>query len=263
MKTALRIPTLEPLRQVLEAVAATKGLQGIETQGQTLGDYPEMEDWLYGLRLPLLSLDAPLPASVSRHLADSAPGLRERLLSHVEQLLDWAAGMETQAVCLDLGLEQRDRLADHLGVCREMLAHLTPLGEMHRLQFCLPIRVPETGDGGAGRLSLSLVEQVLHPSVGIALDVIVDETPPETDVFELMRPYYAHCSLLRFRYEPALGINMSARHHQSWSQALWAHGFRGLVVFAPVLPNLRRLEHELERLAPFLHDFWETPHDVA
>jgi len=253
MKLVVRIPDAEPLDGFLELAAANGALDGVELIGGALERAPEVEEWLYSLHLAMLSLDEPVPSTVSRYLSEGEDKVRDKLVEHLESVFEWAAGLEAEAATIDLGLE---RGASTAGAHTQLLEQLAPIASQHGIQVCLPVRLPAEGAQGNTQRAVALTQSVLHQSCGLAANVFLEELETLGNPIELLRPIYAECALVRLHYDSRLGVEMTGDLHGEWASSLRRHGFRGIVVFAPAVDGLERFSGELEYLVQAVHDHW-------
>ncbi len=250
MKLALRLPTTpEGLTPFLEAIAGHDGWDGIEMSAAILDTEHGWEDLLDAFALPLLSVHSLLPVNVSRYLAEAGDVARHALLSYIRALLEKAAAAGIDYTSIDLGA---DREADgddaRIKVRADMLRSLMPLAEGLEVSVCLPRRLPRHQLRKEPDATLRLVNDVAHRCCRIALNVYPDELPDAFDVRVFLRGIHLHLGLIRWHYEPHLGIHINQIFCGEWLEALRWLGYRGPLIFCPRHLDAATFQQEVVRL---------------
>ena len=258
MKIAIRIPVATPVPTSLELCAAAGGFDGLELTGEQVADGAATEELLSTLNLTMLTLDQPVPLSVSRYLAETTPAARAGILAHLGKTLEWVAGLDTLAATLDLGLDEPppgksdQPSAAHLEIVNALLAPLTA----YPLRLALPYRLPPARSRAGNQRLLRLVEHVMHPSCGVAAELFPEELDAREAPADVLKAVYPHLAVLRLHYDPALGIRLREDFHARWANCLQEHSFRGVLVFAPAVHGFTLFRNEYLRLKDAVETFW-------
>lgn len=209
---------------------------------------------------PALCARLGLEIAVARELAtrDIAPYLDEMpapacegLVTAILDALQRCREHGVRAAFLGCGLErisgERSEIA--LATRVDFLRKLMSRDDSSTLRLCLPVRYPQPSPGDrerewAGRI----VHEVMHPDCRLALTVFPSELPTDFAVREAIRPVAFQLGLVQFSYEPMLGETIRPEVLRQWLTALRWHGYRGLVVFRPVLTDESWVEPVCERL---------------
>lgn len=262
MNLLIRVPAQhETLTAFLECLHRQTAADGLELPGTVLENESGWEDLLEAYDLRCLALADLLPDSVARYLPEAEEGARAKVLTHLRQLVTRAAALDIRYIGLGVGIERVSlgALEPALERRTQVLRSLMPLAEAQEIITCIPVRMPAPGMSNVGlQHSVRLVHEVMHPNCRLALDVFVDEFEPDFKPNTVIKDYCFSLALIRFHYEPALGITFPLEQQREWAKALRWLGYRGGVVFCPQVSGPEMLRGEVERLAPVVAAHWRA-----
>ena len=259
MNLTLQIPLHdESLTPYLEAVRGD-GWDGIELPGEVMQDESGWEDAIEAFGVPCRGLGDLLPDAVGRYLPETAAAARERLLTYMRRLMTRAAMLNIEYAVIQLGV---DRIASgaldaELTARCKLLRSLMALAETHEITVCVPVSLPAP----AYRRDLlartvRLIQEVMHPKCRLALDLRPDELPADFEPADFLRTHGPSIAVLRFHYEPALGLGFTADSQAEWADAVRREHYQGDIVFCPHITGVDAIRRQSRAVAPRLRSTW-------
>lgn len=251
--------TIDP-DQTLELVAGMSFgtvWKGFELPGYLLADR-KWDATLSSIQRQACHIRDILPSDVGRYLADTEAAARKLILDALIDQLKLTVDFGVSCCTLDLGIprishENRDAA---LTARVDLLNRLLPIADSLDVSLCLPQREPcSPPKAHFAEYATQLIAEVDHPACQLTLDVFPNEIR-QLSVTELVQRSYSHIGVIRFFYEPGIGLRLDREQQLMWARALHLRRYDGLIVFCPLVEGLDQFCYEADLLASLVEEVW-------
>ncbi|HAR67123.1 MAG TPA: hypothetical protein DCR55_13055 [Lentisphaeria bacterium] len=258
MKPVLGI-TVEPdqVHDLIGQESFGQAWHGFELPGFVLGDRT-WDETLSQVQRGISHVRDILPDDVARYLPETDTTARRAILDSLVEQLKLTVDYGVKCCTLELGIE---RIAvEHreaaLLAREDLIKRLLPVADSLDVSICLPQREPCTPPGAHfAEYATQLVTTLDHDACKLTLNVFPNELHTLT-VTELVQRSYSHVGVIRFFYEPGIGLRLDREQQLIWARALHLRRYDGLVVFCPLVKDRDKFCFEADQLLGLVQEIW-------
>lgn len=257
ISVAISVPE-DGLETWIAAVSNTQGVRDVELAAATLQTGNQVDSLLEKNGLRVAHLRQFLPNGFTRHYLERIGRSRNSVFLQLKSALTAFRGHGARRVSLDLQLDQLAGppadLDTGIRLQVSLLRPLLPAAIEAGITLCIPVRYPYPFPGSREWAAAeNLVYEIMHPACRLGLNLFPAELEGDFDLVPFLRNCFFHLDLIRLHYNLALGEVLDRTQQQHWADGLRRHGFKGCVVFCPVISGdsgIREACGQVDQLAP-------------